>query len=496
MHTRQAKLFESGGETVKRNLLESYSMQNRKTNNNEDQQLREQVERLTNELINQKNKNKIIVYEDKQIQCEDKRQELFNEIIKQKDRSIEQYEKQILSFKNMMLQSNQQKKELLLKLEKSELKRKSQILQNSQNIQTDLNKNQRTQTQQTEFDLGLIFGVKQMEPKIQIKQQISRLVQTEGKKHEEIEILNRDKMQKELEQQKIILKEQDLEYRRLKTQVLCRQENINKETQIIVEQKDQSIQVEDMLRVEMDRMVQECQSQLENQKQLRKQYNQQTIDFNILKKQYDELVNDYYFIQSESKVNEKKIKELNEEIDQLKYELQSKDPSVSSAETVTSPKDSQKSFKKRGYNQKIKNYAQVNYLNPQKIDELILKQEENQKLLIKISELKKELVENQKNLKIIQEELHIKEQILIAQSQELLQCQQNLKEMKIRIESVDLLEQKLQEQERKYTEEIHQMTQKLAILNSDYLGMKVINQTLHSQIDKFQNKSKQQLQSP
>lgn len=37
MHQRHSKLFESGGETVKRNLLESYSMQNRKPNSNEDQ---------------------------------------------------------------------------------------------------------------------------------------------------------------------------------------------------------------------------------------------------------------------------------------------------------------------------------------------------------------------------------------------------------------------------------------------------------------------------
>ncbi|CAD8085435.1 unnamed protein product [Paramecium sonneborni] len=495
MHQRHTKLFESGGETVKRNLLECYSMQNRKPNNNEDYQLREQVERLTNELINLKNKDKTKVYEDKQIQCEDKRQELLNEVIKQKDKSIEQYEKQILSFKNMILQSNQQKKELLLKLEKQDPMRKSQVLMNSKTTQTDFNQNQVSQAQQTELDLGIIFGVKQVDPKIKMKQQISRLVQTDTIQYEDKGILDVNEMLKELEQYKIILRDYDLENRRLKAQIQCKIENINKDTQTTVEQEDQSIQVEDEFKDQMNSIVQEYKSQIENQKQLQKQYNQQTIDLNIMRKQYDELVSNYYFIQSESKVNEKKIKELNEEIDQLKYELQSKEPSVSSAETVTSPKDSQRSFKKKGYNQKIKNSAQVNYLNPQNVDELILQQEENQKLVIKISELKKELVENQKQLKTISEELITKEQILINQGQELMLIQQDLKEMKIKVESVNLLEQRLQEQESKYSEEIHKMAQKLAIVNSDYLGMKVINQTLHNQLDKYQNKLKQQ-QSP
>ncbi|CAD8053063.1 unnamed protein product [Paramecium primaurelia] len=493
MHQRHSKLFESGGETVKRNLLESYSMQNRKPNSNEDQQLREQVERLTNELINLKNKDQGKVCIDKQIQCEDKRWELLNEIIKQKDKSIEQYEKQIMSFKNMFLQSNQQKKELLQKLEKQDPMRKSQVIQISQNTQTDFSRV--SQLQQTEIDLGIIFGVKQIESTTKIKQQESKQSQTEAKFYNEIALLNQDEIYKEIEQYKLILREYDLENRKLKTLLQSNKENMNMETQTTIMMDDKSVQIEDEYIEQMEKVVQEYQKQIENQKILQKQYNQQQIDMNILRKQYDQLVNDYYFIQSESKVNDKKINELNEEIEQLKYELQSKDPSVSSAETVTSPKDSQRSFKKKMNNQKVKNSVQKTYFNPQNIDELILIQEENQKLLIKISEIKKELVETQKSLKAIQEELAIKEQILFNQNQELLYNQQELKEIKHKIESVHQLEQRLQEQELKYTNEIHKLSQKLAILNSDYLGMKVINQTLHSQLDKCQNRLKQQ-QSP
>ncbi|CAD8180444.1 unnamed protein product [Paramecium pentaurelia] len=496
MHTRHSKLFESGGETVKRNLLESYSMQNRKPNSNEEQQLREQVERLTNELIILKNKDKAKVSVDKQIQCEDKRWELLNEIIKQKDKSIEQYEKQILSFKNMILQSNQQKKELLLKLEYQDSIKKTQMIKVSQNTQTDLNNNKVQQTQQTEFDLGIIYGMKQMgSPTNKIKEQISKLVQTDGKFYHEIGILNQDEIYKEIEQYKLILKDYDLENRRLKETLQSSKENIDRETQITVQLENKSVQVGEEFRDKMDKMVQEYQISIDNQKQLQKQYNQQQIDLNTLRKQYDQLVSDYYFIQSESKVNEKKIKELNEEIEQLKNELQLKDPSVSSTETMTSPKDSQKSSKKKGNNQKIKSFVQSNYFNPQNVDELILQQEENQKLVMKIQELRRELVETSKSLKVIQEELAIKELILIQQGQELLQTQTELKNIKIRIESVDILEQKLKEQELRYTDEIQKLSQKLAILNSDYLGMKVINQTLHFQLDKYQNKLKQQ-QSP
>ncbi|CAK74092.1 unnamed protein product (macronuclear) [Paramecium tetraurelia] len=493
MHQRHSKLFESGGEAVKRNLLESYSMQNRKPNSNEDQQLREQVERLTNELTNLKNKDKDKVYIDKQIQCEDKKWELLNELIKQKDKSIEQYEKQIISFKNMILQSNQQKKELLEKLEKQDPMKKSQVLKVSQNTQTDFSKV--SQTQQTDHDFGITLGVKQTESTNKVKQQESKLVQTEAKSYNEIALLNQDEMYREIEQYKQILREYDLENRRLKSLLQPSRENISKDTQTTMMMEDKSIQMEDETVNEMGKVVQEYQRQIEDQKQLQKRCNQLQIDMNTLKKQYDQLVSDYYFVQSESKVSDKKIKELNEEVEQLKFELQSKDPSVSSAETVTSPKDSQRSFKKKGNNYKVKNNAQPTYFNPQNVDELILTQEENQKLLLKISELKKELVEAQKGLKTMQEELATKEQMLLSQGQELVECQTELRGIKVRIDSVNQLEQRVQEQEFKYTDEIHKLSQKLAILNSDYLGMKVINQTLHSQLDKYQNRLKQQ-QSP
>ncbi|CAK63557.1 unnamed protein product (macronuclear) [Paramecium tetraurelia] len=495
MHIRQQKLFESGGETVKRNLLESYSMQNRKPNINEEQQLREQVERLTNELILSKSKDKTKVSVDKEIQCEDKKQELLNEIIKQKDKSIEQYEKQILSFKNMILQSNQQKKELLLKLEQQDLMRKTQMIKVSQNTQADLVYNNVSETSQTEIDLGMNYSVKQQESTTKVKEQISKLVQTETQFYHQASMKNQDEMYKEVEQYKLVLRDYDFENRRLKELLQISKENVNRETQITVEQDNKSVQVGEEFRDKMENIAQEWQISIEKQKQLQKQYNQQSIDLNTQRKQYDQLVSDYYFIQSESKVNEKKIKELNEEIEQLKYELQSKDPSISSAETMTSPKDSQKSYKKKGNNQKIKNCVQNTYFNPLNVDELILQQEENQKLVTKISELKRELVETQKCLKAIQVELTIKEQILTNQTQELQQCQKELKDIKIRVESVDKLEQRLQEQESRYQEEIQKQNQKLTILNSDYLGMKVINQTLHIQLDKYQNKLKQQ-QSP
>ncbi|CAD8170922.1 unnamed protein product [Paramecium octaurelia] len=495
MHIRQQKLFESGGETVKRNLLESYSMQNRKGNINEEQQLREQVERLTSELMFLKNKDKAKVSADKEIQCEDKKQELLNEIIKQKDKSIEQYEKQILSFKNMILQSNQQKKDLLLKLEQQDLMRKAQMIKISQNTQTDLVNNKVSQTTQTEIDIGMILSVKQQESTTKVKEQISKLVQTETQFYHEVSMKNQDEMYREIEQYKLVLRDYDFENRRLNELLKSSKETINIGTQITVEQENKNVQVGEEYRDEMENVAQQYQISIEKQKQLQKQYNQQSIDLNTLRKQYDQLISDYYFIQSESKVNEKKIKELNEEIEQVKYELQSKDPSVSSAETMTSPKDSQKSYKKKGNNQKIKNLVQNTYFNPLNIDELILQQEENQKLVTKLSELRRELVETQKCLKTIQLELAIKEQILINQSQELQQSQTELKDIKIRVESVDKLELRLFEQESRYQEEIQKLTQKLTTLNSDYLGMKVINQTLHFQLDKYQNKLKQQ-QSP
>ncbi|CAD8182307.1 unnamed protein product [Paramecium pentaurelia] len=484
MHSKHSKLFESGAEPIKREILESYLIQGKKHNSNDDSQLREHIEKLTNEVAAIK-KSVATKQNDKAIQCEDRNYELMNSLLKQKDKSIEQYERQILSFKNIIIQIDHQKKKLLNKLEIQDPMKSSQAILISQQNQILFDKQMICKSQQTEVD----FGIKFIQNSV-TEEQNSKSIQTNSKVYSEINMLTQDEIHKEIEQYKIILREYDQENRKLKKQIQQLQHSkikVDQDTQTNLIQFQKALQTEDDLKIELEKTIKEYQQSIDVLNLIKKQFNQQTLEFNILKNQYDSLLSDYYFIQSENKSNEKTINQLNDEIEQLKLGLQTKEFSISSADTLTSPNDSLRSYKKMGSNVKL-NFVNSTYFNPQNIDELILVQQENQILMLKISELKQQLLEFQRNQKNLYEEINQKDDLINTQQQELQEYRKDQIDFKRRMENVQKLETKLMGQENGYIMEIQDLQQNMMKLNQEYVGLKIINQTLHKQIEKYQNK--------
>ncbi|CAD8079138.1 unnamed protein product [Paramecium primaurelia] len=484
MHSKHSKLFESGAEPIKREILESYLVQSKKHNSNDDSQLREHIEKLTNEVAAIK-KSVANKQNDKAIQCEDRNYELMNTLLKQKDKSIEQYERQILSFKNIIIQIDHQKKKLLNKLEIQDPMKSSQAILISQQNQIQFDKQMICKSQQTEVDFGIKFIQNSVTEELN-----SKSIQTESKFYNEISMLTQDEIHKEIEQYKIILREYDLENRKLKKQIQQLQHSkikVDQDTQTNVIQFEKSLQIEDNLKIELEKTMKEYQQSIDILNLIKKQFNQQTLELNILKNQYDSILSDYYFIQSENKSNEKIINQLNDEIEQLKLGLQTKEFSISSADTLTSPNDSLRSYKKMGSNVKL-NFVNSTYFNPQNIDELILVQQENQILMLKISELKQQLLELQRNQKNLYEEINQKDDLINNQQQELQEYRKDQIDFKRRMENVQKLETKLMEQENGYLIEIQDLQQNMMKVKQEYVGLKIINQTLHKQIEKYQNK--------
>ncbi|CAK82982.1 unnamed protein product (macronuclear) [Paramecium tetraurelia] len=489
MLAKHSRLFESGAEPIKREILESYLVQTKKHNSNEDSQLREQIEKLTNEVATIK-KSVSTKQNDKAIQCVDRNYELMNSLLKQKDKSIEQYERQILSFKNMILQIDHQKKKLLNKLEGQDPMKNSQATLLSQQNQILFDKQMICKSQQTEIEFGINFSQNCVNSSVITQKSNSQSVQTDSKFYNEINMLTQDEVRKEIEQYKVILKEYDLENRKMKKQIKQLQNSksqIDQDTQTGLIQLDKAVQLEDDLKRELEQTIKEHQQCIDVLNSTKKQFNQQTMELTILKNQYDSLLSDYYFIQSENKSNEKIINQLNEEIEQLKLGIQTKEFSISSADTLTSPNDSLRSYKKMGSNLKL-NIVNPTYFNPQSIDELILAQQENQILVLKISELKYQLLELQRNQKNLLEEMNQRDDLMNSQQQELQKYRNDCKEFERRMENVKKLEAKLMEKENWYVVEISGLQQDMTALKQEYAGLKIINQTLHKQLEKYQNR--------
>ncbi|CAD8092595.1 unnamed protein product [Paramecium sonneborni] len=494
MHSKQSQLFQTGTDSLKREIQEAYVFQIKKQNSNEDSLIGENIKKLTHEVATIIQPI-VIKQNDKAIQCEDRNYDLMNSLLKLKDKSIEEYQRQILSFKNMIIQIDHQKKKLLDILEKQDPLNTNQIGINSQNTEKLSYKQMISKSQQTEIDFGIKYTQNQVNSQIISQKFNSKSIQTESKFYTEINMLDQDEIHQEIEQYKVILREYDLENRKLKQQIQQLQQSktqINKDTQTVINHVEQVTQIDDEIKTEFDKIIQEFNQNKNLLIQINKQYNQQTKELDILRKQYDSILSDYYFIQSENKVYDKTINQLNDEIEQLRLELQTKDQSISSADTLTSPNDSLRSYKKKGSQFKL-NFINSTYFNPQNIDELILVQQENQILIVKISELKSQLLEVQRNQKNMIEEINQKDDLINFQQQELQKYQNDQKDYQRRMENLQQFEQYLLQKENQYQFEMQSLQQQMNVLNQENGSLKIINQTLHKQLDKYQIKRVLQL---